>query len=91
MSIPLVQALEQMNLEPGKTYRYPVKGLVVEVRLLGKLPSDVQPVSIDESDLAPEAAWVELPGPEPTFRVTVAPGELPPPHLPEMPPADEDE
>jgi hypothetical protein len=37
-----------------------------------------------ESDVMLDA-WVELPGPEPTFRIQVIPGELPPPDLPEIP------
>lgn len=88
MSNPLVDALAQMNLESGRTYRYQAKGLQVEVRVLDELPTEAPPAPVDESDIMLDP-WVELPPPEPSFLAQATPGELPPPDLPEIPVEEE--
>ncbi|HVS34266.1 MAG TPA: hypothetical protein VMS17_01720 [Gemmataceae bacterium] len=86
MSNPLVEALAQMNLEPGRTYRYDVNGRQVIVEVLKELPVEAPPTDASDAMLDP---WVELPAPEPLFVVQATPGELPPPDLPEIPTEDE--
>ena len=88
MTIPLVQALEQMNLEPGKTYQYPVKGQVVEVRVLDKIPPEMLPAPLVESDVMLDA-WAELPEPSEGFITRSRLGEPDLPDPPEIPPEDE--
>ena len=61
MSIPLVEALGQVDLEAGRVYRFEVKGQLVELRVLG--PAEVPPVSVfDESDVMRDPR-VEFPRP----------------------------
>jgi hypothetical protein len=88
MSNPLVDALAQMNLEPGRTYCYEVKGRQVMVRVLEELPAEMLPAPLNESDIMLDA-WVDLPAPEPMFEVRVVPAELPPPDLPVIPAEDD--
>jgi hypothetical protein len=88
MSIPLVQVLEQMNLEPGRRYRYQVKGRQVELRVLEDSPPEMLPTSLVESDVMLDP-WVELPPPSGGIRIHAKPGEFPPPDLPEMPSDEE--
>jgi hypothetical protein len=88
MNNPLVEALAQMNLEPGRTYRYEVNGRQVMVRVLDQLPAEMLPAPLDESDIMLDP-WVEFPPPKASFVVQAKPGELPPPDLPEIPAEDE--
>ena len=62
MSNPLVDALAQMNLEPGRTYCYDVNGRQVMVRVLEDVPPEMLPAPIVESDVMLDA-WAELPEP----------------------------
>ena len=89
MNNPLVEALAQMNLEPGRTYRYEVNGRHVVVRMLEDIPADMLPTPMVESDVMLDA-WVELPGPAGGIVTTSRLGE---PDLPDPPviPKDEDE
>jgi hypothetical protein len=89
MSMSLEEALSQVELETGKTYRCKVKGQMVVVKVVDSLPPSTPPVEIDESDLMMEA-WTSLPLPPPRFRVIAKPGKLPPPDRPDIP-LDEDE
>ena len=77
MNNPIVDALAQLNLEPGRTYRYEVNGRQVKVRMLEELPAAMLPAPLNESDIMLDA-WVELPPLEPMYTVRVVPGELPP-------------
>ena len=89
MNNPLVEALAQMNLEPGRTYCYEVKGRQVEVRVLKELPDDMLPTPMVESDVMLDA-WVELPEPASGIATISRLGE---PDLPDPPVilSDEDE
>jgi hypothetical protein len=88
MSMTLVEALGQVDLEEGHVYRCHVNGHWVELRVLK--PDDVRPVSsFDESDVMLDP-WVELPSPTPKYTVRARWGTLPLPVVPKIP-ADEDE
>jgi hypothetical protein len=87
MSLSIAEALEQVELEPGRVYSCQVREHWVELRVLA--PGEQPKSLIDESDIMLDP-WVELPWPEPTYRVTGTFGPPPPPHIPEIP-RDEDE
>ena len=83
MSLSIAEALEQVELEPGRTYSCQVKGHWVELRVL--VPGMDPRSTIDESDIRLDP-WVELP-PTDSYNVrrwaSMAP--LPPPDIPEFP------
>jgi len=88
MSLTLVEALGQVDLEEGQVYRCQVKGHWVELRVLG--PAEVQPsAGYNESDVMLDP-WVELPRPKSATRLRARRGSLPLPDVPEIP-ADEDQ
>jgi hypothetical protein len=87
MSIPLAEALQQVDLEVGRTYRCRVKGHWVEVRVLLDRQSAEAP-TVPESDIMLDP-WVELPGPTGGKRVACKPGKLPPPDRPIIPDDEE--
>lgn len=68
MSMPLVEALEQVDLHAGRTYCCRVKGRLVEVRVhpIGP-PQLAKPLSEADVMLDP---WVDLPGIGATHHVT---------------------
>ena len=83
MSLSLVEALAQTDLEAGRIYRCEVKGQLVELRVLG--PTAARPVSAyDESDVMLDP-WVELPQPTPVFSVVGEFGPIALPDVPEIP------
>ncbi len=87
MSLSLVEALGQVDLEAGRVYRFQVKGQWVELRVLG--PAEVRPVSVfDESDVMLDP-WVEFPRPTSGILLYAERGSLPLPDVPEIP-TDED-
>ncbi len=82
MSLSLVDALGQVDLKAGRVYRCQVKGIWVELRLLG--PAQVPAIPVyDESDVMLDP-WVELPCPTSGIRLKVMPGSLPLPDAPEF-------
>jgi hypothetical protein len=88
MGLTLTEALAQVDLEAGRTYRCQVNGRWVEVRVLESakvLPS----CRYDESDVMLDP-WVEFPLPAATMVVRAKLGVMPLPDAPEIP-ADEDE
>ena len=88
MSLSLVEALGQVDLETGRVYRCKVNGQWVELHVLG--PSEPQPVSVyDESDVMFDP-WVEFPQPTSGIVVHATPGSVPLPDVPEIP-TDEEE
>jgi hypothetical protein len=88
MSLSIVEALGQVDLEAGRVYRCNVNGHRVELRVLG--PSEVLPVSVyDESDVMLDP-WVEFPQPPALFSVIGEFGPTPLPDPTEIP-VDEDE
>ncbi len=70
MSISLVNALEDVELEAGQTYRCEVRGHQIELRVLAERAVDHRDEStaLSESDVMLDA-WCELPGPTPIRRV----------------------
>ena len=89
MNSPLVDALAQMNLEPGRIYRYQVKGRQIELRVLEEVPRELLPAPLVESDIMLDP-WVELPAPSGGKRLLARPGKMPPPDMPRIP-RDEEE
>lgn len=88
MSLSLVEALSQVDLEPGRTYRCQVKGRMVELRVHEAIPPELLPAPLDESDIMLDA-WVEFPQPTGGKRVRGKPGTLPRPDVPEIPTDEE--
>jgi hypothetical protein len=84
MSVPLAEALEQVDLEAGRTYQCRVKGRIVLVRVLDTMPCDMLPAPPTENDVMLDP-WVELPMPAGAIRLRSRPGSLPPPDVPEIP------
>ena len=83
MSLSLVEALGQVDLEEGQLYRCQVKGHWVELRVLG--PAEVRSApDIDESEIMLDS-WVELPQPSPIACVKGTYGPLPLPDPFEIP------
>lgn len=61
MSIPLVEALRDVDLRPGHTYRCAIRGHHVELRVLGRREDETGSLSaIPASDVMLEP-WLELP------------------------------
>ena len=85
MSMSLVEALSQVPLEVGRTYRCKIEEMevVVDVR---KFVSEEAP-SIPESDIMLEA-WLELPAPA---GGVIVQSEWGPPDLPDIPEIPQDE
>ena len=79
MSLTLVEALGQLDLEEGQVYRCQVKGHWVELRVLGSAEVRDSP-DIDEWEIMLHS-WVDLPQPSPIacFRGTYGPLPLPDP------------
>lgn len=67
MSMLLAEALEQVELDAGKTYCCRVKGQWVEVRVLQEPALLAKPFTASDVMLDP---WVDLPGIAATHRVT---------------------
>jgi hypothetical protein len=88
MSMPLADALAQVDLEAGRVYRCEVKGRKVEVRVLQDTPTSMSPTPLVESDIMLDP-WVEFPLPSETFKVMAKLGSLPPdvPAIPAEEPA----
>ncbi len=86
MSMPLADALAQVDLEAGRVYRCEVKGRKVEVRVLEEVPASMLPAPLVESDIMLDP-WVEFPLPAGTFKVMAKLGALPHdvPEIPEEP------
>ena len=86
MSMPLADALAQVDLEAGRVYRCEVKGRQVEVRVLEEVPASMLPAPLVEADVMLDP-WVEFPLPSGTFKVLAKLDALPP-DVPGMPPEE---
>lgn len=88
MGVSLAEALEQVKLEPGQTYRCRVKEHWVELRVLPatELPPP-SPVDVEDIMLDP---WTSFPPPSGGVLVRGTPGPLPPPVIPVIPVDEED-
>lgn len=80
MSIPLVDALRQVDLRGGLVYRCQVGRFQVEVRVDETGPQNI-PAPLQASDVMLDP-WTDLPGPPSHAVVQVSPG---PPILPDPP------
>lgn len=83
MSIPLDQALQNVDLEAGRTYPCHVKGRTVQVKVW-ETPPELLPDPLNENDIMLEP-WVEFPDPEPLMLSTSYLTEPEPPDIPEIP------
>jgi len=76
MSMPLADALAQVDLEAGRVYCCEVKGRKVEVRVLEEVPASMLPAPLSEADIMLDP-WVEFPLPSGTFKVLAKLGAVP--------------
>lgn len=90
MSLSLSEALSQVELEPGRTYRCLVNGKRVELRVQEQISAELLPAPLNEAEVMLEP-WVELPVPTGGKRLRGKPGQLPPPDVPKIPDEDEGE
>jgi hypothetical protein len=88
MSLSLVEALEHVDLEPGRVYVCEVKGHKVELRVLKPAESRM-PSAFDESDVMLDP-WVEFPRPTSGIFLRAKSGSIPLPDVPELPVDEED-
>ncbi len=97
MSISLADALEKVELEPGRTYECEVRGRHVELRVFARPPQEpASPASSDEtSALDPNDirldAWCELTSPRERKRVTSVLVDHIPFDIPEIPQDEDDQ
>lgn len=91
MSTLLIEALGQLNLKPGQTYRTTVNGHEVEVRMLDTPCPEEPPEERSQfDDLVMMNLWLDIP-PSPEARTIKAHrGTLPAPDPPIIPPEDEE-
>ncbi len=83
MSVSLVEALGQVDLEAGQVYRCLVNGYWIELRVLDPtLEPTCTPPEDQDFMLDP---WVELPRPPVIASVVGYFGPPPPVHVPEIP------
>lgn len=93
MSISLADALEEVELEPGRVYECNVRGRHVELRVSPDPSTRTTPEeSAEDSALDPNDirldAWCELPSPKPLSRVIPRPIARHPFDIPEIPHED---
>jgi hypothetical protein len=88
MATTLAEALDNIELESGRTYRCRTKKFWVELRVLGPV---VEPEAegIPESEIRLDA-WTELPAPSGGSLVHTQWGPPDPPDIPDLP-SEEDE
>lgn len=72
--VTIAEALEGVELEPGKIYRCNVRGLQVELRVGAPEPGSPLPDPLNEEDIMLDA-WTELPDPKPTWTIRTVRGE----------------
>jgi len=87
MSVSLEEALQAVDLEPGRTYRCRVRGHWVYLQVLES--QAVPEPSLPAESLAPRDAWVELPQPPAVGTVQAHRAPPNPPDIPEIPADDE--
>lgn len=93
----LTEALQSVELEPGRTYRCQVRGRTVEVRVVNEPVNGGNPPSQErlltkelcEEDIMLDA-WCELPEPKWTKTFKAQPGPRHMPDIPEIPRDEED-
>jgi len=85
MSISLAEALQQVKLEAGKTYRCKTPELLIEVRVQRR---PTEPSALPEADIMLDA-WVDLPHPPAVGAGRSKLVQPPPPTVPDIPAEDE--
>ena len=90
MSIPLEEALAQVDLKSGRSYSCKVNGYRVTLQVTEEVPDEMLPAPLVESDIMLEP-WVEFPFPSGgvSLQVRAVLGEMPLPDRPIIP-DDED-
>ena len=96
MSISLADALEEVDLEAGKTYCCEVAGRYVELRVFAESPKAASPTpivsrpsaTITEDDIRLDP-WCELPGPTPIGTLQSVLVEKMPIDIPDIPASEE--
>lgn len=89
MSALLVEAVKQLNLRPGQTYRTTVNDCEVELRVLAPpRPAAVPQEASDYADQMMLEPWAEFPRPPAVGTVLAQRGPLPLPDPPIIPPDD---
>jgi hypothetical protein len=83
MSLSLAEALENVALERGRTYRCQVKGHWIELRVLDRV-AEGPPNALSESDIMLDP-WTELPAPSGGVHRRSRLGQSEPPDVPEIP------
>ncbi len=78
LSRTLAEALRQVDLQPGHTYREMVNGRTVEVRVLDEAPT------LELTNQVMLQAWVDFPF-TPRLTIQAEPGPLPLPDPPVIP------
>jgi len=86
MVTSLAEALNNVELETGRTYRCRVKEFWVELRVLGPANESSATTSL-QADV-PMDAWTELPEPSGGF---IVPSRRGPPDVPDIPEIPQDE
>lgn len=84
----LAEALEQVELEPGRTYQCRVRGMVVELRVAPAGEKTLLSKPLCEEDIMLDP-WCELPQPEWGKTFKAKPGPRLMPDIPEIPRDDE--
>ena len=89
MSAALAEAIAQLKLEPGQTYRATVDGHEVEVRRLDKTPH-LEPADEPSqfADMVMVDLYLDVPPSPNAITVKAYPGKLPLPDPPVIPPDD---
>lgn len=91
MSALLSQALGQLNLQPGQTYRTTVNGREFEVRALEQPRQEESGVASQFETMTMLEPWFEMPEPIAAYTVPALPGVLPLPDAPVIPAEQEAE
>lgn len=84
----LTEALESVELEPGRTYRCRIRGMDVELRVTPQQGKTLLTKPLCEEDIMLDP-WCELHQPWPTQKVRVKWGERFMPDIPEIPQDEE--
>lgn len=91
MSISLADALEKVELEPGRTYECEVRGRHVELRVSPEVPESFDEESgLDPNDIRLDA-WCELPEPRAVGYLTSELVDHIPFDIPEIPQDEDDQ
>ena len=91
MSTLLGEALAQLDLEPGQSYRTAVEGYEVEVRVLGRVAEKTSEEAALHADGRMLDPWFAIPDPPTAMTVIASAGEPLPFDRPDIPHEEMDE